>query len=105
MIRPGELNERVTVQQHSEERNALGETVMSWSDFAVRWAKVEGVSSREALQFGQQNFDVTHKVKMRYLDGLTNKMRISWRGRTLEIISVLEHASRSEHELICQEVV
>lgn len=103
MIRPGELNERITIQQHSEGRNALGETVMSWSNFADRWASVEGTTARESLAFGQQAIDITHKVKLRYLPGLTNKMRILWRGRVLEIISVLEHASRSEHELICQE--
>jgi hypothetical protein len=28
-----------------------------------------------------------------------------WRGRTLEIISILEHENRSIHELICQETV
>jgi hypothetical protein len=30
-------------------------------------------------------------------------MRIVWRGRTLEIVSLLEHGNRSEHELVCQE--
>jgi head-tail adaptor len=42
---------------------------------------------------------------MRYLDGLTSIMRISWRGRILEIASCLEHANRSEHELLCTERV
>jgi len=103
MIRPGELRERVTVQQATESRNAFGETVLSWSTFAERWASVEGVGSRESLLYGQQQTDVTHRVRMRYLSGLTQAMRISWRGRTLEIVSLLEHESRSEHELICQE--
>jgi hypothetical protein len=40
---------------------------------------------------------------MRWLDGLTQSMRIVWRGRTLEIVSLLEHGNRSEHELVCQE--
>jgi hypothetical protein len=30
-------------------------------------------------------------------------MRLLWRGRTLEIMSILEHDNRSVHELICQE--
>jgi hypothetical protein len=30
-------------------------------------------------------------------------MRFSWRGRTLEIVSLLEHGNRSEHEAICEE--
>lgn len=99
----GRLRERVTVQQASENRNALGETVLSWSTYAERWASVEGVSSRESLAYGQQQIDVTHRVRMRYLSGLTQSMRLQWRGRTLEIISLLEHGNRSEHELLCQE--
>ena len=101
----GKLRERVTVQQASEVRNTLGETVLSWSTFAERWASVEGVSARESLAFGQQQIDVTHRVRLRYLAGLTQNMRIQWRGRTLEIISLLEHNNRSEHELLCQEAV
>lgn len=103
MINAGRLRERVTVQQASENRNALGETVLSWSTYAERWASVEGVSSRESLAYGQQQIDVTHRVRMRYLSGLTQSMRLQWRGRTLEIISLLEHGNRSEHELLCQE--
>jgi len=34
----GRLRERVTVQQAAETRNALGETVLSWSTFATRSA-------------------------------------------------------------------
>lgn len=105
MINAGSLRERVTVQQASEVRNTLGETVLSWSTFAERWASVDGVSARESLAFGQQQIDVTHRVRLRYLAGLTQNMRIQWRGRTLEIISLLEHNNRSEHELLCQEAV
>ena len=100
----GRLRERVTVQQATESRNALGETVLSWSTFAERWASVEGVSARESLTAGQNEISITHKVQMRYLPGLTQRMRIVWRGRTLEIVSLLEHDNRSRHELICQEV-
>jgi head-tail adaptor len=42
-------------------------------------------------------------VRLRYVAGLTQQMRLLWRGRTLEIVSLLEHNNRSEHELICQE--
>ena len=103
MIDPGRLRERVTVQQATETRNALGETVQSWATYAERWASVEGLSSREVLLQGQQNAELTHRVRMRYVDGMTQNMRLLWRGRVLEISSLLEHANRSEHELLCVE--
>jgi SPP1 family predicted phage head-tail adaptor len=105
MIRPGELRERVTVQVASGTTNALGETVLAWSDSSAVWASVEGVSAREALLAGQQETTVSHRVRLRYMPGLTQQMRFAWRGRTLDIISLLEHNNRSEHEAVCQEQV
>lgn len=103
MIDPGKLRERVTVQQATETRNAIGETVLAWSTYATVWASVEGVSSREALDAGKIDVQISHRVRMRYLSGVTQNMRLSWRDRTLEIVSLLEYGNRSEHVLICQE--
>jgi SPP1 family predicted phage head-tail adaptor len=103
MIRPGELRERVTVQVASGTTNALGETVLAWSDSSAVWASVEGVSAREALLAGQQDAAITHKVRLRYLPGLTSRERFAWRGQTLEIVSLLEHGNRSQHEAVCVE--
>jgi SPP1 family predicted phage head-tail adaptor len=105
MIDPGRLRERVTVQRATETRNALGETVQSWETFAERWASVNGLSSREVLLQGQQQTELSHRVRMRYVDGMTSTMRLVWRGRVLEIASLLEHNNRSEHELLCTERV
>lgn len=99
----GKLRERVTVQIATGATNSLGETVLTWSNSSSVWASVEGVSASEALANGQQETVLTHKVKLRYLPGLTQNMRFSWRSRTLEIVSLLEHGNRSSHEAICQE--
>jgi len=103
MIDPGKLRERVTVQIASGATNTLGETVLTWNNSSAVWASVEGVSAREALISGQQETTVSHRVRLRYLPGLTSQHRFSWRSRTLEIVSLLEHGNRSEHEAICQE--
>ena len=104
MIEPGKLRERVTVQVASGTTNTLGETVLSWANSSAVWASVEGVSAREALTAGQQETSLTHKVRLRYLPGLTQQMRFAWRSRTLNIVSLLEYGSRSEHVAICEEV-
>jgi SPP1 family predicted phage head-tail adaptor len=104
-IDPGRLRERVTIQQATATRNRIGETVQTWGTFAEVWASVEGLSGREVLQSGQQQTEVTHRVRMRYVTGLTQLMRLSWRGRILEITSLLEHNNRTEHELLCVEAI
>ena len=105
MIDASKLREHVTVQIASGATNTLGETVLSWSNSSAVWASVEGVSAREAMLAGQEQTQLTHRVRLRYLPGLTQSMRFSWRSRTLEIVSLLEHGNRSEHEAICQEQV
>lgn len=105
MIEPGKLRERVTVQIASGSTNTLGETVLSWANSTAVWASVEGVSAREALAAGQQDVTVTHRVRLRYLPGLTQQMRFAWRSRTLNIVSLLEYGNRSEHVAICEEQV
>jgi SPP1 family predicted phage head-tail adaptor len=103
MIDAGKLRERVTVQIASGTTNTMGETVLAWTNSTAVWASVEGVSARESLVNAQQEVAVTHRVRLRYLPGLTQNMRFAWRSRTLEIVSLLEHGNRSEHEAICQE--
>jgi SPP1 family predicted phage head-tail adaptor len=99
----GRMRERVRIEQAAETRNAIGEVVQSWQTFAERWASVDGLSSREFLLQGQQQTEISHRVRLRYVDGMTSQMRIVWRDRVLEINSLLEHRNRSEHEALCTE--
>ena len=59
--------------------------------------------SREMLSAQQNGLHITHKVKMRHVDGLKASHRIRWRSRLLEIVSVLEHEQFTVHELLCTE--
>lgn len=104
MIDVGKMRERVTVQIAAGTTNALGETVLSWSNSTAVWASVQGVSANEALASGQQENVVTHRVRLRYLPGLTQQMRFAWRSRTLNIVSLLEYDNRTEHVATCEEV-
>lgn len=105
MINAGKLRERVTIQAPIRDTNEMGETTLSWQEVKRAWASVEGIKSTELLSNSRQEFDISHRVRMRYHRGLTNNHRLEWNGRLLEIISVLEHGNRAEHELICREAV
>ena len=105
-MKAGDLRERVTVLAYRETKNAMGEMMPVYDQtFTEVWASVNGVTAREFLLAGQQQTEISHRVQMRYLTGLTQQMRISWRSRTFEIVSILERENRSEHELLCQETV
>ena len=102
-MQPGLLRERVDIQRAAETRNALGEVTQTWATYASRYAAVMTLRSREALNAQQAGLSVTHKVKLRHVEGLKSSDRLVWRGRTLEIVSVLEYEQFSVHELLCEE--
>lgn len=97
------MRERVTVQTPARTTNAVGETKLGWSDSTTVWASVNGVSAKEALQDGQQQVTLTHRVRFRYISGLTQQDRLLWRNRVLHIVSLLEYDNRSEHVALCEE--
>lgn len=103
-IYAGRLNERVTVQRPTEARNMLGEATLGWEDVAVVWASVEGMSSRDVLQAMQANVVATHRIRIRALAGVNHECRIIWRGRTMEVASVVDRDHRTVLEMLAREV-
>lgn len=98
------MRERVTVETPAESRSPSGETTLSWSTVATVWAIVDGLSTRDILQAQQANLIATHKIRIRYRAGVTHTQRIIWRGRTMEIASVVERDGRSALEILAREV-
>lgn len=49
-----------------------------WSTFAEVWASVEPLQGREYWNAQQTQSDITHKVRMRWLEGVDSKMQIVW---------------------------
>jgi len=102
-LSPGEMWTRVTIQSAANSQNEVGETTLTWSDFATVWASVESLSARETERFAETVGFMTHRVKIRYLDGLTGAMRIVYRDRTLEIGQIIERDRLWHQEIICTE--
>lgn len=102
-LHAGILREKVVVETATETRNAFGEATATWSTLTERWASVEAVTYSEQQQNNQTGGTISHTVRMRYVPGLTGKMRLRWGGRLLYISSVIERGNREEHELDCEE--
>ena len=104
----GILQELVIVETPTETRNSLGETTLAWSEFGRRRAMVEAVGYSEHEMRKQVSGSVSHTVRMRFMAGITGKMRLRWASRSnriLYISSVVERGRREEHELACEEKV
>lgn len=99
----GILREKVLVEQPTETRNTMGEATQSWSTLVERWASVEAVAYSERQQNNQTGGTISHAVRMRYVPGLTGKMRLRWGERLLYISSVIDRGHREEHAVDCEE--
>lgn len=104
MIKAGAMKERVLIQAPSESRNSLGETTIGWEDAGEVWASVDGLSSREILQAMQANVIASHKIRIRFFPEITPHHRVVWRGKNLEVASVVERNNRTVHEMLVREV-
>ncbi len=105
-MRAGNLRNKVIIQQATEAQDTFGEPDVSWSTFATVWASIEPLRGDEYFTAQQTGASISHRVRMRYLDGVLPKMRILWGERVLEITSVLNVYERNRNmELMCFEVV
>lgn len=108
-LRAGDLRESVVVEQPTETTNDYGETTASWSTKARRRAAIRGLRVDELMSAQGPYTVATHEVEFRYVDGLTNDMRLIWTSRnpsrTLDIVSITEVNNREYHRLVVKEQV
>lgn len=106
-MQSGRLRELVTIQQQSVTRASNGEEIITWVDVATVWASVLPKASGERFLVGaaQELAKITHTVRIRYRQGITPKMRLSWGGRLLYVETITDPTGRrAELVLMCEEV-
>lgn len=107
-MKAGSLRQQITVQQLSSTTGDGGGGVASenWTDFATVYADVEPLTGRELFQAQQVNDELTHKITIRYIPGLSSKMRVKYGSRIFQIESVLDVGERHrEVQLMTRELV
>lgn len=75
-MRAGKLRQQLTIQRPVESRSSSGAPVESWATFAEVRGAVEPLSGR--MLFAAQEFhsEVTTRIRLRYLEGITASMRV-----------------------------
>lgn len=89
------LRHRLTLQQEVQTADGAGGYTRSWSAVADVWAEIQSVSGtassgsrggKEILYAGQLQSQVTHKILLRYRDGVTPGMRLVFENRAFNIV-------------------
>jgi len=105
-MRAGDLRHRVTIQQAVESQNDFGEVITTWQNYKTVWAAIKPLTGREYFASQQVNAEVSVQIQMRYIPGITPKMRIVEGSKVYEIEAVMDvEGKRKELQLLCKEVV
>lgn len=109
-MKVGKFDQRVTLHRRIEERNAIGETVITYQEAILTWAAVEPLSGRELFAAQQTQSEITTRIRIHWQRGVTERMRVahvtSWaEPRTTDIYDVLSvldiRSAHRELHLLC----
>lgn len=96
------FDHKITIQ-HKTDTQTYGEVITTWSNFAVVWALIEPTVGREYFAAQQIVDEALFKITIRYLDGVTTKMRVLFNGEYYDIRDVGNPSTKNLHlELICR---
>ena len=85
----GRLRHKIIIEKPTETTSDTGDVIQSWADFATVWAEVTPLKGREYWASKQTTSEITGKIRIRYLDGITPKMRVKFGSRIFNIEAVL----------------
>jgi len=81
----GKLRNKITIQKPIETTNDEGEIIQTWEEFATVWAEINPLIGREYWASKQTTSEVTGKIRIRYIAGITPKMRVKFGERIFNI--------------------
>ena len=102
----GELRHKITIQELQRVPDGYGGYTETWNDIAVVWAKIQPLRGNERYQAQQVSSALSHKIILRYLDGVKPQMRVLCGSRIFHVVSVINVEERNEMlELLCEEEI
>lgn len=103
-MRAGKLKHRISIEQKSETIDSVGDAVNTWTTFKTVWAEVLSQSGKEFFAAREQHSELTHLITIRYLSGVTPKMRINHGGSFYNILAAFDpRKDRQELKIYCNE--
>ncbi len=89
ILKAGEFDQRITIQQPATGQDAYGQPNTGWVDVIAIWAKKMDLTGREYLAAASTQHEVTTKIIIRYRAGITAAMRVVHGSDLYNIAAVL----------------
>lgn len=99
-MKTGNLRHYITIEQQTETFNSEGELVTTWTTYKNVWAEILPLVGREFWASKQVNSETTGKLRIRYIAGVTPKMRIKFGSRILNITGIVNTEEKNKEIVI-----
>ncbi|MBE2918735.1 phage head closure protein [Anoxybacillus flavithermus] len=101
-----QFKHRITIQRQVEEQNENGFIINEWQDRHHLWAAIKTLRGREYYEAATTQNENTVRFVVRYTTGINPDMRIKYKDRAFEILSVINDDELNKTlTIIAKEVV
>lgn len=106
-MRAGNLRAKAIIQSIGDTVNDFGEIEKGdYQTFKTVWCSITPISGKESFLSNADFAKVSHKIKIRYIDGINASQRLTWRGRIFNFIYPRNIGEMNkEIEILAEEVV
>ena len=98
-MRAGKMHRWITIEQFTAVQDAFGQETKTWNEFASVWTQKADIKARERFAAQQDIAEETTRFRMRYLEGVSPKMRIVHDGKVYNITGIAELGRRAGLEI------
>lgn len=103
-MRAGDLRHSIVLQKPTEASDGIGGMTTTWSTFKTVRAAIWPLKGAEYISAMQVTSEISHKIRIRYISGLTPKHRIKWGSRYFDIEEIINPDERDIYfEMMCKE--
>ncbi|MEP9397195.1 phage head closure protein [Mesorhizobium sp. KR2-14] len=100
-IDPGRLSTELALEACTPTPDGLGGHEQVWSEVASVFAMIEPVSAQVVFGAGQMLETVTHRITIRWREGVASGMRLTKPSRSFDILTVHD-PDESGRYLVCR---
>jgi len=101
------LNHLVLIEKKQHTKDAIGgESDDEWIEFIPAYAEIKPISGREFMSANTHQNSVTHRVIIRYAEGVYPEMRVKHKQRYFNVLAVRDFFEKTRWlELMCEELI
>ena len=94
-MRAGDLRHKITFQQLTVANDSYNYPTQTWTDQITTYAAIWPVRGVEKVEGMKLEAELTHKIRVRYKKDIVPKMRIKFKARYFDILSIVNVDERN----------